>query len=97
MHKLVKRSQLKEWVEQPVVEIVVQALGATLQEAKDEKADAFFPGDAHKTQEYRAGFVGAIEILENMISFLKYEKQSVDALFEAAEIQIVDDEEFHEE
>lgn len=93
MHKLVKRSQLKEWTEAPVVEIVIQALEATLQEAQSEKADAFYPGDAARTQEYRAGFIGAIEILEHVIALLKLDKESVDSLFESAGIEIVDEEE----
>ena len=93
MHKVVRKSQLKEWAEAPVVEVVIQALEEVLKNAKRERADCFYAGDAHKTQEERSMWMGSEMALENIIDFLKQDEETVAQLFDEAEIEIVDEKE----
>lgn len=86
--KLVRRNELKEWLDADICAMVTDALKQHLEAIYQERADCFILGDAQKTQETRAMMIGSEQVLQDLIEFFE---QKSELLFEQTDIQIVEE------
>lgn len=86
---LVRKSQLKEWLETDICAAVISALKRHLETTYQERSDCFILGEAQRTQETRALLIGSEQTLKDMIEFL--EGKDHELMFQDTDIQIVDE------
>ena len=85
------KSQIKEWLENPVAEIYRKSLAAELEEVNTNRGAFFLKNDAVQTHTVRSNLIGQELILADMIALLNGEQEQLEQYLIANGINIVED------
>ena len=80
---------MKEWAENPVCEIVIEALKRELDIVYEQRAECFILDDAVATHVTRSRLLGHEQALQDLISLLRLEAEAIVALLESNNITVV--------
>lgn len=91
--RILKASQIREWVDSPITEQVREVLEKELQKAYEARADVFFSGEPDRTHEVRATWIGTERVLQDLIELLSMNNDNgvLDTYLEDNEVHLVDD------
>lgn len=87
--RVIVKSQLKEWVSSPIVEVIRSALNRKIDEHYTRRAELMLPGQPERTQEQRYMELGSEQALRDVIGLLLLEKDVLEEFFTMQGIEIL--------
>lgn len=92
---VLRKSQIKEWAEGTVVDILKIVLEKELEEAYKARAVLFHPGEPMRTQEERSYIIGKEGVLQDLLDILNVDDKhgTLTSYFEGNDVTIINDEE----
>lgn len=82
-------TDLKEWIESPIGEIVKEVMQKELNDVYVERSDFFLEDNPQKTHTVRAGLIGQESILQDVIGIMELDGPTLEKYFELHGVEIV--------
>jgi hypothetical protein len=89
--RIVLRSEFTEWTENPITQLVLEALRRKIDACYENRANYLLPGDAHSTQEYRMKLLGEEDAYETIKGLIELGESEIEDLFTSQNIEVIGD------
>lgn len=92
--RVIQESQLRDWLDSPVAEVFKYILEKEINDTYSRRAEVFYPGEPHRTQDTKAQIIGEELVLQDFLDMFKYDNSSgvFDRYFEENRVQIIAEE-----